>query len=48
MEIEGGSEQLQRYAKNIPLETIKKILNDINKAKDKRTHVIYKDLIKSK
>lgn len=48
IDIEGAVKNLQRFAPNVDAEIIKKLLNEINKVKDKRSHVIYKDLTSSK
>lgn len=48
IDIEGGTNHLSKFAPNIPEDAIKNVLNDISKAKDKKQHVIFKDLHKKK
>ena len=44
IDIDGGATHIQKYAKNVRLEEIKNLLNDISKVKDRKTHVVVKDL----
>ena len=48
IDVEGGSTHIQQYAPNVDREVIKNLLNEIAKIKDRKTHVIVKDLQTSK
>lgn len=48
IDVEGGAAHIQKYAPNVTPNEIKNLLNDISKVKDRKTHVIVKDLNSSK
>ena len=48
LDIEGASTHIQKYAPNVSASVIKDLFNDISKASDRKAHVVYKALNKSK
>ena len=48
IDVDGGATHIQKYAKNVRLEEIKNLLNDISKVKDRKTHVVVNELNKTK
>lgn len=44
IDIEGGAPHIKRYAPNVPIEEIQKLMNEISKSTNRNQHLVVKEM----